>query len=467
MPKEMRAELHERFAGWLERAASKRVLEYEEILGFHLEQACRFRLELAPPDDATWSLGARAGEHLSSAGERALARSDAPAAISLLDRALAVLPPQSPIRPKLLCDLGYALGDRGEFARAEAVLSDARTAAEARNEPSLAAIASMRSTWVQLLAGEALMAESKDDFEQWVHTLEDVGDESAVAEAYSFLGTLLMWAGRCADAMDALEHSASLARRVGADKIASRSLTWLIICAFWGPMPVADGLVLCDRVASSGNDRVVRGFASMTKGLLTTMAGELERGRQLTATARKLLGELGQDVTVASTRMAVGRTEYLSGRVREAENELRLGYDALERMGERGFLSTTAAMLAEVLCAQGRHSEAQPFVQAARELGAKDDLTTELYWRCAQAEILASQGEFVEARGLMQEAHELIGATDFIHESVAALVSRAVVGRAAGSQDEAQIALEQAIALLEKKGDVTAAAHVRQRMGEL
>jgi class 3 adenylate cyclase len=39
MPKELRAELHERFAGWLEAAAEDRILEYEEILGFHLEQA--------------------------------------------------------------------------------------------------------------------------------------------------------------------------------------------------------------------------------------------------------------------------------------------------------------------------------------------------------------------------------------------------------------------------------------------
>ena len=59
MPKELRAELHERFASWLERMAGERVLEYEEILGFHLEQAYRYRLELAPPDDAARDVGGK------------------------------------------------------------------------------------------------------------------------------------------------------------------------------------------------------------------------------------------------------------------------------------------------------------------------------------------------------------------------------------------------------------------------
>jgi predicted ATPase len=39
MAKELRADLHERFAAWLEQAAGDRLVEYEEILGYHLEKA--------------------------------------------------------------------------------------------------------------------------------------------------------------------------------------------------------------------------------------------------------------------------------------------------------------------------------------------------------------------------------------------------------------------------------------------
>ena len=51
MPKELRAELHERFARWLEAQVAESVREYEEILGFHLEQAYRYQAELGPVGD--------------------------------------------------------------------------------------------------------------------------------------------------------------------------------------------------------------------------------------------------------------------------------------------------------------------------------------------------------------------------------------------------------------------------------
>src|SRR6185436_6599396 len=42
LPKAARSELHERFGGWLEEAHPGRVGEFEEIVGYHLEQAWRF-----------------------------------------------------------------------------------------------------------------------------------------------------------------------------------------------------------------------------------------------------------------------------------------------------------------------------------------------------------------------------------------------------------------------------------------
>ena len=47
MPKELRAELHERFADWLDQIG---LAEQDEIVGYHLEQAYRYRAELAPVD---------------------------------------------------------------------------------------------------------------------------------------------------------------------------------------------------------------------------------------------------------------------------------------------------------------------------------------------------------------------------------------------------------------------------------
>ncbi|MDQ3531506.1 MAG: hypothetical protein M3456_03880 [Actinomycetota bacterium] len=95
--KAARAELHERFAFWLESKWGKRSEAYEEIVGYHLEQAYRYRRELRPLNDATVMLGMRAAERLYSSGRRALNRSDTPAAIDLLGRATELLSPDHPL----------------------------------------------------------------------------------------------------------------------------------------------------------------------------------------------------------------------------------------------------------------------------------------------------------------------------------------------------------------------------------
>ena len=101
IPKATRAELHERFADWLERTAGERASELDEILGYHLEQAFRYREELGPIGDDARQVAIRAGERLAAAGRRAIvARSDLAAAVSLLSRSVALLPNGSPAAPR-------------------------------------------------------------------------------------------------------------------------------------------------------------------------------------------------------------------------------------------------------------------------------------------------------------------------------------------------------------------------------
>jgi class 3 adenylate cyclase/tetratricopeptide (TPR) repeat protein len=466
MPKELRAELHERFAEWLEGVAGDRFLEYEEILGFHLEQAYRYRRELAPLDEAGQALGTRAGARLASAGERAFAHNDGPAAISLLDRALELLPEDSPMRSTLQSDLGLALTDRGEFARAEAALSEATTAARALDQPAVEAVATNRSIWVRLLTSRGGVEDARTEVEKSVHALEQFQDEKGLAEAYSLLGTLLAWSGRCAEAAEVFERSVALSRKAGAEKVASRSLTWLLIVAIWGPMTVAEALVLCDRVVEETGDRYIECFGGLVKGVLLTMADDWEKGPVLIDTGREALEEFGQRVTAASTRMASARNKFHAGHVEEAEADLRLGHDVLERLGERGYLSTISAILAIVLCAQGRYDEAERYVEKARELVAEDDLTTAVYWRCAQAQILASRDEIDDARRVVDEADAIMARTDYTADQAEALLARAAVEKRAGERDQSMAALERALELFEQKGYVVAAAHTRRLISE-
>src|SRR5438128_1289730 len=133
MPKELRAELHERFGIWLQTNRS----EYDEIVGYHLEQAFRLKSQLGRADVALNALGSRAGDLLGRAGHRAYERGDIPAAVNLLGRATELLPKQEPRRLEHLVRLGYALHDSGELARAKATYSEAIDIARAAGERAL------------------------------------------------------------------------------------------------------------------------------------------------------------------------------------------------------------------------------------------------------------------------------------------------------------------------------------------
>ena len=89
LPKATRADLHHRYAVWLERHGAA-LVELDEVVGYHLEQACAYRLDLGLPDDA--GLAATARQHLTDAGQRAGRRQDYAVAVSLFERAMALVP---------------------------------------------------------------------------------------------------------------------------------------------------------------------------------------------------------------------------------------------------------------------------------------------------------------------------------------------------------------------------------------
>jgi predicted ATPase len=90
LSKRDRAELHERFADFQERAAGDRLAEYEEVIGYHLEQATHYRQGLGPNDERTRDLARRAAQLLGAAGVRAIQRGDAMASSRLLERCQAM-----------------------------------------------------------------------------------------------------------------------------------------------------------------------------------------------------------------------------------------------------------------------------------------------------------------------------------------------------------------------------------------
>jgi len=130
-PKSLRAELHERFAGSIEGRASDGVDERSELVGYHFEQAFRYRAELGTVGDHELALAHRAGDHLAAAGQRAFQRGDMPATVNLLRRAATLPTPKGGPGLAALPELGYALFEIGEVEEASAVLAGARERARA------------------------------------------------------------------------------------------------------------------------------------------------------------------------------------------------------------------------------------------------------------------------------------------------------------------------------------------------
>jgi predicted ATPase len=77
LAKRRRAELHASFAMWLEAAVADRVDEYDNIVGYHLQQAYQYRGELGAIPDISVSLGRAMAAWQGRAARRSAAADDA------------------------------------------------------------------------------------------------------------------------------------------------------------------------------------------------------------------------------------------------------------------------------------------------------------------------------------------------------------------------------------------------------
>src|SRR5207253_11265793 len=100
--KEVRVELHERVAAWLETKTEGLVGEHEELIGYHLEPGHEYLRQLGRLDERAADVGRRAASLLSVAASRALDRDDVPAAAALSGRAVDRLPADDDARADLL-----------------------------------------------------------------------------------------------------------------------------------------------------------------------------------------------------------------------------------------------------------------------------------------------------------------------------------------------------------------------------
>jgi tetratricopeptide (TPR) repeat protein len=184
------------------------------------------------------------------------------------------------------------------------------------------------------------------------------------------------------------------------------------------------------------------------------MQGEFDNARELLAEGTRALEELGLIVWAANTAQEAFVIESVAGTPESAIERLRHGYETLNRMGERGLLSTVAGFLAHALYACGEYDEAARFSRESEEAAAPDDVFSQILWRTSRAKILAKQGDLDRAESLALEAARVGEATDLLNTRADTLVDLAEILRLAGRQVEARAALAEAAGLYERKGNL-------------
>jgi class 3 adenylate cyclase/tetratricopeptide (TPR) repeat protein len=468
LPKAVRATLHESFARWLDQHAAT-LVELDEIVGYHFERAFRYRQELGPVDKAAEALAEQAGERLGRGGTTARARGDVRAAETLLRRAVSLLPEGDSRSLELLLELADALYFGGRLADSRAVLGEAVTLSRRHDDKRFLARARLHEIE---LAGQTdptgSAARSLAEAEILLRELERVGDAAGLARAWGLVGRLRFFRGRAAAAEEAYARAIESAGRAENPDLERQTYEWWAGAKCHGPAPVREGLAFIEAVPESAlKSAQLVAFLAEVHSSLSAMEGHFDEARAHVARAQRIADEFGLELRGAGLLQFSGNVEVLAGDLRAAEREFRRGYELLHELGETGFRSTTGASLAEVLMAQGRDTEAELIVDEVDEMAQEDDLDPQARTRAVRALLLERRGRHVDATRLAREAVALYGASDYLNAHADMLLTLTTVLRAADHADEARQALEEALALYERKGNLVMVGRVRGLLAEL
>ena len=317
LPKATRADLHERFAVWLEEHGAS-LAELDEIVGYHLEQAYRYRVELGAVTGEDIRRAHHAGEALARAGRRAFDRSDRRAAVNLFERATALFVDPGPERIRALLDLGRCISFvAGDVDEGRQTIARAQAEAEALGRDDLVVRAQLEMLHLTQVMQDVDPAEQERLARAAIDLLEARGDDEGLARAWFVLATAQWADARWDDMLEPLQKSVEHARRAGNRSMESDAWTFGLVAAIFGSMPVAEGVAMCETLLTDVADsRETQAWTLRTIGTLIGLEGRIAEGRELIEQARTIFAELGQDNGLALIAFSMAPLELLAATAR-------------------------------------------------------------------------------------------------------------------------------------------------------
>ncbi len=442
LPKATRAGLHRRFADWLEQHG-RSLVELDEILGYHLEQAALYLAELGRPDPV---LAERASGRLAAAGERMYWRGDRQAAHSLLRRATQLVE-----EPDSHLAVAYAMS-HNSARDAEPLLEEAGRHADARGDAAGAAFARGLAAQMRLWTGEGSNEEAERLGLAALELLEARQDHARLAQMwFSLANGVYNNSGqyeRIVQAAEMARHHETLAGRPH-----HRSTGLCAMGLTLGPSPVDEALRRLEGFDASP-------FADLMRAVLLAMSDRFAEARVLAAATEERTRESGE---VAHPE--IGEIERLSGDHDAAAEQFGLWYDLMIQRGTTAGAETYSAWQGRELCLAGRYAEAEQHAVPTREHPPSD--TDEPIRQQVAALVSAHRGDHATAERFAREALASFQKTDSPKFQGDTYCDLAEVLEAAGRRDEAIAAWNEALDRYEGKGIVPLVRRVRERLAAL
>jgi tetratricopeptide (TPR) repeat protein len=449
LPKAVRAELHEQFAGWLE--ANVELVEQDEILGYHLERAAQYRTELDADDASASALAGRAARHLGRAGRGALGHGDLHAAHNLLRRALA-LAPDGAARRRLIPSLADVLiEERTEVDEVDKLLDELEDG-DAHDH----ALADVLRVLHDPSAGEVEVRLSRLDGAYAV--LEDAGDLLALVRCERARGWVYWSEARFGAAHLAYRRALELLRQAGSRVLPREVVFDVCISSAFAGATVDEGRRLFDELEPEAESAgpllatVVRAF----RARLDYLAGELDDValRAATDDEVRLLEETGAaEAAIAASRYFLGRVvPWVEGDPIGVEAGTRRWVDETANAARHVYHANALGNWAVALCDLGEHETALTAVREARELADPNDVVDQIVLDQAEAYALALTGKTTDARTLLGRARERAEGIDLTWPLDNPLHVEACVLRELGDVDGARRILQDLFELCRQRG---------------
>jgi class 3 adenylate cyclase/DNA-binding winged helix-turn-helix (wHTH) protein/tetratricopeptide (TPR) repeat protein len=459
MPKAIRAELHERFASWLQDNV-RELAELDELTGWHLEQAVRYQHQLGR--DINPALTRRAAEHLHAAGRRARERSDTASATNLLERAHALVPEENALRAWIGIDLAEQLIEAGELTRADELLSTAE-----RDPDTTALAALIRFEFLLRARPQEFTQTSQSTLPGIIERLSREGDERGLARAHMaafnvhWLQALATSAGE--EALLAAEH----ARNAGDEGLRSRALGWYVATLTLGPQDAQTIKEKLDAIEREDPGPYLATRVGLARGQLERLAGHFPGARQLVEHAIESYLALGMPMNAAATHMYLAEIELSDGNAAEALLLLLRGDTILAKAREHSMRSTIQGDLSRVYERLGDRDGARAAIALSDQLGVTDDVIPGSVTHAVRARLALQEGDAEAAERWARSAVEHAFRTDFVVDQANAQLELARILAALGRHADATSEAHTALGLYEAKGDRPGAAETQALLDHL